>query len=148
MLAIMSRAISRSAARQAHNAVEVLRRDKRAWKLITADGTLVELPRLARQTLLDTLEVLARGDEPSVLASAEELSSQQVANALGVSRPYLVKLLEAGLLPFRRVGRHRRVRAADLADLIDRLEVERVARRRSLEQLTREIRGLVSKLGR
>ncbi len=148
MSVIMPRTISRSAARRAHNAVEALRRDKRAWKVITADGTVVQLPRLARQTLLNTLEVLARGDEPAVLASAEELSSQQVANALGVSRPYLVKLLEEGLLPFRRVGRHRRVRAADLAALIDRLEAERVARRRSFEQITREIRGLVSRLGR
>jgi 3,4-dihydroxy 2-butanone 4-phosphate synthase/GTP cyclohydrolase II len=52
---------------------------------------------------------------PQMTPPEAELSTQQAAEMLGVSRPHLIKLLESGQLPYRKVGVHRRVRASDLA---------------------------------
>ncbi len=47
-----------------------------------------------------------------------EFSTQQAAEMIGVSRPYFIKLLEQGKIPFRKVGEQRRVRSADLSSYI------------------------------
>jgi 3,4-dihydroxy 2-butanone 4-phosphate synthase / GTP cyclohydrolase II len=77
-------------------------------------GTGARLPRPAFRALIETLSQLARGNAVVVTAIADELTTQQAADLLGVSRPHLVKLLERGDLPHRKIGTHRRVMAADL----------------------------------
>jgi excisionase family DNA binding protein len=57
---------------------------------------------------------LGQGDEVVVGAASRELSTSEAARALGMSRPTLVRLLDAGELPSRKVGSHRRVRTADV----------------------------------
>jgi excisionase family DNA binding protein len=70
-------------------------------------------------SLLDVLEaaagMVATGAGVTVLARDEELTSQQAADLLNVSRQYMVRLLERGDIASTRVGSHRRVRAEDLA---------------------------------
>ena len=74
----------------------------------------VEPPTTALRLLLDILAELAEGNAVKVVPIHAELTTQQAADLLNVSRPHLVKMLVEGRLPFHKTGKHRRVRFADL----------------------------------
>jgi excisionase family DNA binding protein len=77
----------------------------------TADITLS--PALAR-ALLDVLRLVGSGQGFAVIPVEAELTTQQAADLLNVSRPFLIKLLDEGKIGYKKVGRHRRVPAVDL----------------------------------
>jgi len=70
-------------------------------------------PSMAK-VFLRVLQLMGSGTGFRVMPVSEELSTQQAADILNVSRPYLVKILEEGAIPFTNVGRHRRIRMVDL----------------------------------
>lgn len=70
-------------------------------------------PALAA-SLLEVLRLVSSGRGFRMIPVGSELTTQQAADLLNVSRPFLVKLLEGGDIPFTKTGRHRRVRAEDL----------------------------------
>ena len=74
----------------------------------------VELPTSALRLLVDILAELADGNAVKVVPIHAELTTQEAADLLNVSRPHMVKLVESGELPFHRAGKHRRIRFADL----------------------------------
>lgn len=74
----------------------------------------VALPRAAVRVLVDALTLISEGHNVVVRSLDEEFSTQKSAEFLRVSRPYLIKILENGEIPFRKVGKHRRVRLVDL----------------------------------
>lgn len=74
----------------------------------------IELPTSALTLLVSVLGELAAGHAVHIVPVHAELTTQEAANMLNVSRPHMVKLLEEGHLPFHRTGRHRRVLFTDL----------------------------------
>jgi 3,4-dihydroxy 2-butanone 4-phosphate synthase/GTP cyclohydrolase II len=85
------------------------------------------VPRAAFRLLIEVLSQMARGNVVAVTPIQADLTTQQAAELLGVSRPHLVKLLESGYLPFRKVGAHRRVLFSDLAAYRDGVEAQQRA---------------------
>ncbi|TPE47890.1 helix-turn-helix domain-containing protein [Amaricoccus solimangrovi] len=85
---------------------------------------VVPLPAAAVAMFHAVLEAMARRTPISIIPYDAELSTQQSADFLNISRPYLVRKLEAGDLPFRKVGTHRRIRFSDLVAYERRRAVE------------------------
>lgn len=96
---------------------------------ITSNGGETEdliLPSFAINMLLDVLTEMSKGNSVTVMPIHAELSTQQTAELLNVSRPYLVNLLESGKIPFRKVGAHRRVMAKDVIEYQKFIDNERL----------------------
>lgn len=70
----------------------------------------IDLPTSALRLLLDVLAELADGNAVKVVPVHAELTTQEAADLLNVSRPHFVKLLERGELEFHKTGKHRRIR--------------------------------------
>ncbi len=83
-------------------------------KLVGKSGESVEIPATVRTLLAEIARNMEAGKSVSVVAGNHELTTQRAANMLGVSRPFLVRLLEENKLPFHMTGSHRRVYLADL----------------------------------
>jgi excisionase family DNA binding protein len=84
-------------------------------RLVGPNGEQSIIPESLYRVLLEAVKQLARGNGISVLPVTAELTTQQAADLLNVSRPFFVeKVLEAGEIPFRTVGTHRRVALKDL----------------------------------
>lgn len=81
---------------------------------VTGDDARIKIPGSAFEHLREILQSMAEGKAVSLIDNEEELTTQEAADILNISRPYLVKLLESGEIPFTRVGKHRRVRFEDL----------------------------------
>jgi excisionase family DNA binding protein len=108
--------------------------DLRASDLVLADGTRLPLPEPIAEVLSEVASALAQGQAVTVAPQHTTLTTQQAADLLGVSRPTLVKLLEAGELPYTQPGRHRRVRLTDLLAYRERIRTER---KEGLDELAR-----------
>ena len=87
----------------------------------------LELPAGAVTLLLDILGAMASGQGVTLIPEDAELTSVQAADILHVSRPFLIKLLEAGKIPYRRVGKHRRIRMEDVMNYKQAIDQEREA---------------------
>lgn len=72
------------------------------------------MPRKALEFLSYILSEMAAGKAISLISSESELSTQQAANILNVSRPHIVKLLEQGIIPFKKTGSHRKILMKDV----------------------------------
>jgi excisionase family DNA binding protein len=81
---------------------------------VQLDGHDLILPRQAMVLLRDLLAEMAQGHAVTVVPTHAELTTQEAANILNVSRPHLIKLLEQKELPFTKIGTHRRIRYQDL----------------------------------
>lgn len=100
--------------------------DQRA-EIVGPDGTRTELPESLYAVLIRAAQELRRGRGVSILPVGMELTTQQAADLVNVSRPFLIRLLEAGQIPFHRVGSHRRIRLDDLLAYRRRRSEERKA---------------------
>ncbi|MEQ8500429.1 MAG: excisionase family DNA-binding protein [Sneathiellaceae bacterium] len=87
----------------------------------------IELPAGAVQLLMDILEAMAAGRGVTLIPENAELTTVQAAEALNVSRPFLIKLLEEQKIPCRKVGKHRRVRMEDVMAYKAAIDADREA---------------------
>jgi excisionase family DNA binding protein len=85
-------------------------------KLVASDGRQIEIPEPVHDLLLAILKNLQAGKAISIVPEHQQLTTQRAADILGVSRPFLVGLLESGQIPFHMVGSHRRIYLRDLLD--------------------------------
>jgi excisionase family DNA binding protein len=89
---------------------------------------------------------MARGDSITVVPVGKEITTQQAADLLNVSRQYLVRLLDEGRIPFRKTGKHRRLRIEDVLSFKDSRDKDRRAGLRELSRLTQEAGGYDAEL--
>ncbi|UOG92998.1 MAG: helix-turn-helix domain-containing protein [Candidatus Thiothrix sulfatifontis] len=84
------------------------------------------VPGYALHLLLNILAEMAKGNAITVVPVHAELTTQEAASILNVSRPYLINLLEQNIIPFRKVGSHRRVLAEDVFKYKDQVDKDRL----------------------
>lgn len=85
-------------------------------KLVGIDGDEIDLPDPIYRILQAVVHLMAMGQAVTLVPLDHELSTQQAANLLNVSRPFLNKLVDGGEIPYRKVGSHRRIRCEDLME--------------------------------
>ncbi|MEH1966198.1 helix-turn-helix domain-containing protein [Nostoc sp.] len=107
-------------------------------KLVGANGERINIPEPIYQVLLQVVHAMASGKAISIIPQQQELTTQQAAEFLNVSRPYLIKLLEQGEIPHIKVGSHRRVRFDDLMNYKQQRDVKRDQLLTELTQMSQE----------
>jgi excisionase family DNA binding protein len=83
---------------------------------IKESGEIVQLPVTAVRLLVDLLSAMAAGNAVTLVPIHAELTTQQAAELLNISRPWLIKLLEQGKLKYHKIGTHRRILFKDLME--------------------------------
>lgn len=111
-------------------------------QVLSDDGAepVVTLPAPALGLLLRILREMAQGNAVTLVPHHAELTTQQAADALNVSRPHFIKLLERGVVPFHKVGTHRRVLFRDVAAYKRHVEAESEAALQQLAALSQKLR--------
>jgi len=82
------------------------------------------IPMAAMKVLAEVLNQMAQGNAFSLVPVGYMLTTQQAADLMNVSRPYLVKLLENGEIPYSKAGRHRRIKHEDLVAYIRKTDAQ------------------------
>jgi excisionase family DNA binding protein len=101
-------------------------------ELVGPDGAHTPLPAAVYEVLYYVILAMARGQAVTIAPHHQQLTTQEAANILGVSRPTLVRMLDDGLMPYTQPGRHRRVL---LRDVLAYQELRRVARLAAVDEL-------------
>lgn len=121
----------------ANEALSHLRRRPNRFTL--PDGHTVRFPKAAVDGLIEVLEAVAEGETATVTRTPRELTTQQAADLLNVSRPTVVRLIEDGELPARKVGSHRRIPLAAVRTYREQMIADR---RQVLDDMVREAEEL------
>ena len=109
---------------------------------ILSDNTFKErvtIPADAFRLLVEILTQMAQGNAITLIPVHAELTTQEAADILNVSRPYIVRLLETGEIPYRKVGTRRRIRYQDLIAYKEQIDSERM---KALEELAAQAQEL------
>jgi len=101
---------------------------KRGVKIkIQETGEFITIPKKALSLLSTIIQNMAEGKTISIVPSNSEVSTQQAADMLNVSRPHLIKLLKAKKIPYKKVGSHRRILLKDIMEYKEQQAKEREA---------------------
>jgi len=100
---------------------------------IEPDDDAITIPMSAVRLLADILAEMAKGNAVTLVPIDAELSTQQAAELLNVSRPFLIEQLEKGAIPFRKVGTHRRILFRDVMAYKQTMDQSRL---QALEELS------------
>jgi excisionase family DNA binding protein len=118
-----------------------MEREEPRCSLVGPRGENIALPEAIFHILVRVAEVLGRGDAITVVPVHKELTTQQAADLLNVSRQYLVRLLEDGKIPYTRTGKHRRLRIDDVITYKQGRDRERDESLNELTRLSEEFGG-------
>lgn len=121
--------------------IDAIARERRTARLVGPDDEMVEIPTSALHALRLAVNGMARGQTMTLMPYGKQLTTQEAADLLHVSRPHLVKLLDEGVIDHYKVGNHRRVR---IEDVLAYREARAGHRREQLDALTRlseELKG-------
>lgn len=121
----------------ANEALARLRRRPNRFTL--PDGQTVRFPKAAVDGLIEVLEAVAEGETATVTRTPRELTTQQAADLLNVSRPTVVRLIDEGELPARKVGSHRRIPLTAVRTYREQMIADR---RQVLDEMVREAEEL------
>ena len=113
--------------------------DADATRLVGPDGATIPLPESINRLVREIVHELAGGNAVTIVPVHTDLTTQQAADLLNVSRPFLVQLLESGTIPFHRLGSHRRVR---LTDIMTYRRARSQVRRAALSEMARDAQDL------
>jgi excisionase family DNA binding protein len=116
-------------------------KEMQAVRIVSEDNPseVISIPGSAFRTLVEILTQMARGNAITVIPTGAELTTQQAADLLNVSRPFLVQLLDSGQIPYRSVGTQKRILLNDLIEYKNKIDGER---RKVLDQLAAEAQEL------
>lgn len=131
--------LARDACHSLKRAMDVQARPRLRLADEGGEAAVFELPEAATRLLIRILDETARGNRVALVPLDAELTTQQAADMLNVSRPHLISLVEAGRIPHHKVGTHRRIRMADVVSFREAAEAER---QRALDDLAAETRAL------
>ena len=112
----------------------LLKQSEGDLKLVAANGQQAIIPESLLRVLRQVVPFLVQDRIVTLIPLGKELTTNQAAHLLNVSRPYVIKLLEEGAMPYTLVGTHRRIRYRDLLDYKRRADAEQ---QQALEDLTR-----------
>jgi excisionase family DNA binding protein len=115
----------------------VMNSDTQQIDIIDEQGTAhsVRVPVSAIRLLVDVLNEIGQGHAVSIIPIHAELTTQEAAEVLNVSRPFVVQLLERGEIPYHKIGTHRRIRYQDVTAFKERIDLQR---RKALDDLAEE----------
>lgn len=103
------------------------------------DGEMIGIPASAFEALV--VDAMSKGQTIVLAPQEEELTSQQAADLLRVSRPHLIQLLDEGEIPFHRVGTHRHIRLEDILAYRRKRSEDRRAKLDELTRLSEDFEG-------
>ena len=115
------------------------RPERVAIRFVEGSREVIELPFTAVRLFIDLLNEMAEGNAVSLIPTHAELTTQQAADLINVSRSFLVKLLDEQEIPHRKVGTHRRVMFSDLQAYEERVRRDRS---KALDELVVESQAL------
>jgi excisionase family DNA binding protein len=115
-------------------------------QLVGPNGEATSIPESVFYVLERVAEVLASGDSITVVPVGKEVTTQQAADVLNISRQYLVRLLDEGRIPFRKTGKHRRLRIEDILAFKEQRDKDRRAGLRELSRFTQDFGGYEAEL--
>jgi len=134
---------SRLAEESSRRLTKFLGKQRKGFRLrVQADDEpeeTVAIPTSAFRLLNDILTEMAKGNAVTLIPVHAELTTQQAADILNVSRPFLVRLVEEGRIPCRKVGTHRRIRFQDLLQYKRQIDRDRT---KALEELAAQAQEL------
>jgi len=133
-------ALAADASRRLFRVIGTNQRETCVVRFESAPDEPLVLPAAAVRLLGALLTELAKGNAVTLMPHHAELTSQEAADLLNVSRPFLVSLLESGQLPFHKVGTHRRVRFSDLMTYKRRRDAESEEALRELAAISQELK--------
>ena len=104
-------------------------------KLVGPKGEQAILPEPLYDVLRIIVKSLSDGQSLVLMPEEKQLTTQQAGDLMGISRPYLVRLLDAGVLPYNLVGKHRRIALRDVLAYVKR---RAEARKSALDKMARD----------
>jgi excisionase family DNA binding protein len=114
---------------------------ERMARLVSPEGIEVEIPASALAALQAVVRDMAQGLTITLIPHNKELTTKEAADILNISRPFLVKLLDRGELPYHRVGTHRRLNVEDVLGYRELRAKRRREKLRELTELSEQVEG-------